>query len=206
MVWSDRLRALDACTEGAEFADGRPNARAAWNACPRSDWLFWFLARDAKTLEARRRIVEIAGRVVRVSFDALHVGGVASAFVEILDRCDRLVASAADLRHLEALMERDQARGDTARAAVAAAVASVVRLAQTAERAGSDDRLLGKWTKAATRPSGFIALAHSNATFLRTGDKYMARAAADDALRESAVLVRLLVPADAVPVALYDVP
>ena len=40
-----RLQALGACSEAGAFAAGFPSLRAAWQACPRPDWLLWYAGR-----------------------------------------------------------------------------------------------------------------------------------------------------------------
>ena len=59
--WSESLlsvgpRHVRACAEALEWALGYPTREAAWKACERSDWLFWYAGR----LGVARELVVLA--------------------------------------------------------------------------------------------------------------------------------------------------
>lgn len=200
MHWSTRLGRLRACDDGAAWAAQFPDAKIAWNSCPRSDWLMWFLARDAATLGSRQRIVAINAALMR---SALQIApSEARELQSLLDRAAVLKSFTGDFAEVRAAEVRWTGAQQLVPAALAAGTAWVVHLARRAHDANDDERRL-RWTQAATRPSGFLALAHSNAAFAQSGDPTQAQAAAVRALQAAADTVRALVPADAVPVSLY---
>ena len=53
MTLEDHLTALNACPDARDWARDYPTLRAAWDACERADWLFWYAAKrqvDCKLL------------------------------------------------------------------------------------------------------------------------------------------------------------
>jgi hypothetical protein len=40
-MWTNKLRNLDACSDGIRWASAYPTAQAAWEACKRPDWMVW---------------------------------------------------------------------------------------------------------------------------------------------------------------------
>ena len=66
--WSERLARLGACEEALDWCKSQPSPEAAWDACPRGDWLIWIAAR---VVPNRRLVVGVACQCVR---DAVEFG------------------------------------------------------------------------------------------------------------------------------------
>ena len=49
------LLRLGACQEAREWAEDFSDGQAAWDACPRGDWMLWLLAAAAAEAAAARR-------------------------------------------------------------------------------------------------------------------------------------------------------
>jgi hypothetical protein len=48
------LKRLKACQGAIEWAEGYPDLQAAWDACPRGDWMLWFLSRQKMPLRGAK--------------------------------------------------------------------------------------------------------------------------------------------------------
>lgn len=200
--WSGRLAALQACAEGVDYAATLPTPNLdapwyGWATCDRGDWMIWFLARGARTEADRARVVSLAANAV---LDAMDLARPADAFPLRLALTKRTGNRAASVR---ALQQRYRTDHDQVAGAIAAAVSMVLELARAAEKAGESDAAHLAFTKAATRPMGFVALAYSNRAFVDTGDRGAARDAAARSLLDSANLFRARIPADTLPVDVY---
>ena len=80
--WTEKLVALDACSEAVVWARGYRSLTAAWNACERGDWMIWLLTRDLSddpTTPERRKL---AGLCAKFSRRALKHAGEYRAQIE----------------------------------------------------------------------------------------------------------------------------
>ena len=76
-TWQRHLRAVGACAEAVGWAQGYRTFGAAWNACPRGDWLLWWLAHTVAREQGsagHRRLVLVACQCARVSLPHVRVG------------------------------------------------------------------------------------------------------------------------------------
>jgi len=62
-----QLRALRACSEAREFADTHETLQAAWDACPRGDWLLWLIGQKCGPVgsDERRKLVGVCAAIAR---------------------------------------------------------------------------------------------------------------------------------------------
>ena len=65
----EKLEKLSACREAVEWARGHPNAKAAWQACDRGDWMLWYLGKLAGNPEStsRRRLTLVCCKCARLA-------------------------------------------------------------------------------------------------------------------------------------------
>lgn len=59
------LRKLNACEDAVTFASNYDTLQAAWDACPRGDWLLWFAGKMAGPPEGEGRLVLAACECAR---------------------------------------------------------------------------------------------------------------------------------------------
>jgi len=133
--WSDRLRALDACEDGIEWACGYSDPQSAWNQCKRPDWMLWLLGRCAEAediVEIACRIAESVGHLVPAEEDRPRQA-IAAARAWIADPCDRTALAA-----LAASDAASDAAGDAARNAARHAALAARHAALAASDAASD--------------------------------------------------------------------
>lgn len=202
--WSARLAALEACPEGVDFGRTQADALAGWNDCRRGDWMLWFLARGAQTVLERRRVLSAAGQILSTLCD-LFPPRRREDLVVLLRRCEEietpsLLPLPVGTRRLALELT---ARGDLAAAASCEGLVCLIRLARMAAIADRSEADHLRWTRAATRPAAFHALARSNAVLARGGSVDEARRAAHAAAKESADLLRRIIPPDTLPLFLY---
>jgi len=117
--WVRALRTLDACGEAVQWAEGYPSLRVAWAACPRGDWMLWYLGRRVPDTPAHRETLtcvaieimrSIKGRQAIPAWDTW-----AERYLRGEDRSPARAAEAAESARAAAWA------AETARAAAAAA-------------------------------------------------------------------------------------
>ena len=64
---TEKLFALRACWEAGEFADQFVSLQAAWDACPRGDWLLWLIGKTCGLVgsDERRKLVGVCAEIAR---------------------------------------------------------------------------------------------------------------------------------------------
>ena len=131
MSLSRYLRSLGACDVAVAWAKDYATLQAAWNACPRGDWMLWLLENTRQHESERRELAyAFADRAVRVhAVAALRAAG--------------LVAEAGRLAALAPIRDRESARA--ARAAAWAAWAAAED-AVAAARSAEDAAWTAAWT------------------------------------------------------------
>jgi len=74
--WQAELSAKHACVEAVRFAEGYESFKAAWDACPRGDWLLWWISKTiaAKQGPERRRLVRVACQCARLALPYVEAG------------------------------------------------------------------------------------------------------------------------------------
>ena len=117
MDYIDRIEALGACAPAMAWlrSEQYPSLQAAWDACPRGDWLLWVLHKHAGGLYQMARFGHISDAAVR---DAVYYAArdAYAAYDAARDAIRDVVYDAAR---------------DVARAAEAAAIRAVVPVAPT---------------------------------------------------------------------------
>src|SRR3990167_3266964 len=110
--WSDKLVALDACSEAVRWARKQRSAEHAWHTCKRGDWMIWAVTRkleDDPTIPARRKLAlclaEIGRRSLRYAgeyestlrtvFDAVTAWGEGRGSLDDLRAAESAARSAA---------------------------------------------------------------------------------------------------------------
>jgi hypothetical protein len=143
-----------ACEGGREWAEEYPSPAAAWEACPRSDWLLWALAKLGQRDNVKDRIFacrcvrETPLRDGRTVWDLL--GDPRSrAAVEVAERFTRGEAPLQELAAAEA-------------AARAAAQAAAWAAAWAAAEAAEDAAGAADWAAAAKRQADILREIHPN--------------------------------------------
>jgi hypothetical protein len=135
--WTRALIAQGACTEAVEWAKAYPTFKAAWHACPRGDWLLWWLGRAVPdTPEHRERITCVAIRIVLAIPGREAIAGWeewAQGYLEGKDRTRERAAEAAEAARAAAWAAR--AAWEAAEAAGAAWAAGAAGAARAAEAA-----------------------------------------------------------------------
>lgn len=61
---SDRARALGACPDAVKWLDGRTDPVAAWQECPRGDWMIWIIGKSGVS---RQEVVLLACSCARLA-------------------------------------------------------------------------------------------------------------------------------------------
>lgn len=121
--WSAVLRDAGACGAAILFAREYPTFQAAWDACPRADWMLWWLGRTlSDTQEHREALTCIAIRIVLAIPKRMPIAGWdewAAAYLAGTNRTDKAAAGAAWAA----------ARAAAAGAEAAARAAEIVRAA-----------------------------------------------------------------------------
>ena len=75
--WRETLRARSACAKALTWAEGYPSFQAAWDVCPRGDWMLWWIGRATSSdpmSAARRPIVRIACQCARLALPFVRAG------------------------------------------------------------------------------------------------------------------------------------
>jgi hypothetical protein len=126
------LRRLGACSDAVEYAKGHETLQAAWDACPRADWMLWLMGKAAggPRSQSRRRLVLVACACAREALPLVRKGeGRPLAAIELAERWARgeRGISISDLR----------AAADAAYAAYAYAAAAAARAAYAATAAAA---------------------------------------------------------------------
>jgi hypothetical protein len=72
---ADLLRSVGACPEALRWAEGYDNPQAAWNACPRGDWMLWLLGRlsGPPDSDSRKAVVVCACECARLALPQYEV-------------------------------------------------------------------------------------------------------------------------------------
>lgn len=102
----DELKRMAACHDGSDWARDYPTAQAAWDACPRGDWMLWWAARRGVR---RRDLVLAACACARLALP--YAQG---------DEAELAIATAEQWAHGDVSVTLDDVRSASAAAADAA--------------------------------------------------------------------------------------
>jgi len=191
------LRSLGACEASIDWAlaqcDRSP--QALWSACPRGDWLAWYLgrlgARDGHGSPAHRRAVLVACLCARTA--SRHWRSPASRHWRS-PACERAVSLAERWAWGDETVTRDDLRDAYAAADAAAARAAAYAAANAAANAAAADAAAYAADAAANAATN-AADAAANAAYAATNAAYNAAVAARAAhLASLADLIRAAVP------------
>lgn len=191
--WSSAIVNLSACQDGCQWAAANPDLLTTWERCERGDWLLWLAARLATTDPRRREVVRVVCAVARRAFSYVVANEKLRGASETLAVTEEWAVGktgSADvvLSSVALHAQRRLILSDLLASAVAAAADYSALAALAANDAAAHSELQLRWTKAATRPAAWVARTAS----LAAGGSVPA---AEQSLRESAALVRQLLPA-----------
>lgn len=65
--WTDKLVALNACSDAVVWARDYPSLTAAWRACRRADWMLWLAGRACRTVSQRKKLTLAACACARTA-------------------------------------------------------------------------------------------------------------------------------------------
>jgi hypothetical protein len=137
--WSDRLVKINACPEAVEYARGFATAQEAWDACPRGDWMGWWI--DLKKSRRQRQLIGAA--ILRYALPDLESDPVVALIVvwmaEAIER--------GDAEEIEA-------------AAEAAWAVKAPRTVKAAEAAEAAETAWTAWAAGAIGSAGVIRMVH----------------------------------------------
>ena len=120
----EALSRIGACLSALDFAETYDTAQAAWDACPRGDWLLWLIGKDCGSVgsPARLKLVGVCSAIAREALSIYERRCPNDPRVRTcLDTLDRYAAGGATLEEVSAA---DAAAADAARSAYAARSAS----------------------------------------------------------------------------------
>ena len=135
--WQAELSAKHACVEAVQFAEGYESFKAAWDACPRGDWLLWWISKTiaAKQGPERRRLVRVACQCARLAL--LYVQASETRPLRAIETAERWANGDESVTLAEVRAAYDAAADAAAAAASAASYAAYVAAAYAAYAAAA---------------------------------------------------------------------
>jgi len=135
--WQAELSAKHACVEAVRFAEGYESFKAAWDACPRGDWLLWWISKTiaAKQGPERRRLVRVACQCARLAL--LYVQASETRPLRAIETAERWANGDESVTLAEVRAAYDAAADAAAAAASAASYAAYVAAAYAAYAAAA---------------------------------------------------------------------
>ena len=181
MNWTDKLVAMDACSDAVEWAKTQPDLETAWANCERADWMIWLSSRTQR--QEKAVYVRLAVGFARSVLPLVPAG----------EERPRLAIEAAEAW----LADPSEAhRKAAAEAAVwaAAAAEEVVAAAAEAEAWSAGAAAEAVWAGAAWA-AAWAAAAEAWSAWATTAEAWVAWATADKSVgKANADLVRAAIP------------
>ena len=128
------LKKLGACSDAVAFADKYDSTQAAWDACPRGDWLLWLLGRLAGPVDSdsRKKLVGVCAEIAELVLPIFEKRRPNDKRVrECIETCKRYAIGQATIDEVRTARSAAAAAYDAAYAAAADAAAAYAAAAAT---------------------------------------------------------------------------
>ena len=147
--WTGKLKKMDACQEAIDWAKQYPNLQAAWDNCPRADWMLWLAAHQGLTLDRHCAMVRAVCQMVRRQLH--HVSPAESEPLRAIEAAEKWAANPTTANANAAWEVAPAAEWATTRARAAWAADAAWAAAKAAAWAEADAaREVAEWARVAT--------------------------------------------------------
>jgi len=157
--WQAELSAKHACVEAVRFAEGYESFKAAWDACPRGDWLLWWISKTiaAKQGPERRRLVRVACQCARLAL--LYVQASETRPLRAIETAERWANGDESVTLAEVRAAYDAAADAAAAASAASYAAYYAAYAAAAAADAAADAAVAYAAAAAAAAAAYAAYA-----------------------------------------------